>query len=240
MPSQQVIDKLKNLQTELETVSEAVKHIDEAAKVAKSATDILKNIPGLLIELKSIEEIHRKNLQKDFKEKIDSIEKQLEIMMTDLKDKTNMLSHLIEDTKKLEKSITDYFAELRKINFPERLDKIDNQISSINIGLGNLQTSIQLTQEKTEKGFDETTQNLSNGISSTKDYIKYSQEKVTSDIALQTTEKTAEIIKKLSEQNQLLKKEVKTNRIIQIVGLIIVLGILIYILLVIPVIWVNN
>lgn len=231
MPSQQVIDKLEKLQTELETVSEAVKHINEAAKVAKSAADILKNISVLFAELKSIEEIHRKNLQKDFKEKIDSIEKQLQSMMTDLKDKTKLLSQLIEDTKKLEKSITDYFAELRKINFPERLDKIDNQISSINIGIGNLQTSIQRTQEKIEKGFDETNHNLSSGFSSTKDYIKHSQEKVTSDFASHTNEKTAEIIKQLSEQNQLLKKEVKTNRIIQIVGLTIVLGILIYILI---------
>lgn len=229
MPSQQVIEKLEKLQTELETVSIAVKHIDEAAKVAKTAADILKKIPELLAELKSVEEKHRKDLQKDLKEKIDAIEKQLQSLLTELKDKAKQLSQVIEETKKLEKSITDYFAELRKINFPERLDKIDNQISSINIGVGNLQTSIQRSQEKIEKGFEDTSQNLRSGFSSMNDSIKHSQEKVTSDLASHTNAKTAEIIKHLTEQNQFLKKEVKTNRIIQIVGLTIILVILIYI-----------
>ncbi len=148
MPSQQVIEKLEKLQTELETVSFAIKHIEDASKVAKSAADILKKIPELLTELKSVEEKHRKDLKQDLKEKIDAIEKQLQSLLTELKDKAKQLSQAIEETKKLEKAINDYFGELKKINFPERLDKIDNQISSINIGVGNLQTAIQNTQTK--------------------------------------------------------------------------------------------
>jgi hypothetical protein len=144
MASQQVIEKLEKLQSELDTVSFAVKHIDEAAKVAKTTSDILKKIPELLAELKSVEENHRKDLQKDHKEKIDAIEKQL----TELIEKAQQLSQIIDETKKLEKSISDYFQEIKKINFPDRLDKIDNQISSINIGVGNLQTAIQNTQMK--------------------------------------------------------------------------------------------
>lgn len=229
MPSQQVIEKLEKLQNELETVSFAIKHIEDASKVAKAAADILKKIPELLTELKTVEEKHRKDLQKDLREKIDAIEKQLQSSITELKDKAKQLSLVIEETKKLEKSISDYFTELRKINFTERLDKIDNQISSINIGVGNLQTSIQRSQEKIEKGFEETNKNLSTGFSSTNANIKHSHEKVTTDLALHTNAKTAEIIKRLAEENQLLKKEVKTNRIIQIAGLALILIVLIYI-----------
>lgn len=148
MPTPQVIEKLEALQSKLETVSIAIKHIEDASMVAKTAADILKKIPELLTELKSVEEKHRKDLQKDLKEKIDVIEKQLQSLLAELKDKAKQLNQVIEETKKLEKSITDYFAELRKINFPERLDKIDNQISSINIGVGNLQTAIQISQTK--------------------------------------------------------------------------------------------
>lgn len=148
MPSHQVIEKLEKLQTELETVSVAIKHIEQASNVAKTAADILKKIPELLSELKSVEEEHRNDLQKDLKEKIDSIEKQLQLLLTELKDKAKELTQVIEENKKLEKSINDYFLELRKIKFPERLDKIDNQISSINIGVGNLQTVIQISQTK--------------------------------------------------------------------------------------------
>ena len=230
MPTQIVIEKLKDLQDELETVAAAVKHIDDASKVAKTAADILKKIPELLTELKSVEEKHRKDLQKDLKEKIDAIEKQLQLLLTELIDKSKHLSQVIEETKKLEKAINDYIVELRKINFPERLDKIDNQISSINIGVGNLQTTIQRLQEKIEKGLEEINQNLRSGFSSTNEHIKHSQEKVTSDLASHTNDKTSEIIINLTEQNQLLKKEVQTNRIILIVGLTIVLGILVYLL----------
>jgi archaellum component FlaC len=146
--------------------------------------------------------------------------------LTELKDKAKQLSQVIEETKKLEKAINGYIVELRKINFPDRLDKIDNQISSINIGVGNLQTTIQRSQEKIEKGFEETNQNLRSGFSSTNDSIKHSQEKVTSDLASHTNAKTTEIIKHLTEQNQLLKKEVKTNRFITIsIGVILIIGI---------------
>ena len=148
MPSQQVIEKLKKLQTELETVSIAIKHIEDASKVAKSAADILKKIPELLTELKSVEEKHRKDLLDVHKKKIEEIETQLQSLLTELKDKTKQLGQAIEETKELEKAINEYFVELKKINFPERLDKIDNQISSINIGVGNLQTAIQNTQTK--------------------------------------------------------------------------------------------
>lgn len=148
MPSQQVIEKLEKLQTELETVSSAIKHIEDSSKVAKSAADILKKIPELLTELKSVEEKHRMDLKQDLKEKIDAIEKQLQSLLTELKDKAKHLSQVIEETKKLDKAINDYFEELKKINFPERLDKIDNQISSLNIGVGNLQTAIQNSQAK--------------------------------------------------------------------------------------------
>lgn len=225
MPTQTVIEKLKDLQKELETVAAAVKHIDEASKVAKTAADILKKIPGLLTELKSVEEKHRKDLQIDLKEKIDAIEKQLQSLLSQVKDKANQLSQVIEENKKLEKAINDYIVELRKINFAERLDKIDNQISSINIGVGNLQTTIQHSQEKIEKGFE----NTFIGFTSTHKYIKQSQELITSDLVSHTNEKTAEIIKHLTEQNQLLKKEVTTNKRIQIVGFVILISFLVWI-----------
>lgn len=211
MPSQQVIEKLEKLQTELETVSVAIQHIEDASKVAKTAADILKKIPELLAELKSVEEKHRKDLQKDLKEKIDAIEKQLQSLLTELKDKAKQLSQGIEETKKLEKSITDYFAELRKINFPERLDKIDNQISSINIGVGNLQTSIQRSQEKIEKGFEEILHNLKDGFTLTNKNARLTSEKIVS-----------EVLRHLTEQNKALKREITTSRVIQVVGFVII------------------
>jgi chromosome segregation ATPase len=150
MPTQPVIERLKELQIELERISTAVKHIDEAAKVAKSTSEILKKLPELIIDLKALDEKHHQDLLKVHKEKIEALEKQLQDLLIELKEKSKQLNQLIDESKKLEKTIADYFSEIKKINFPERLDKIDNQISSINIGVGNLQSAIQNTQSKVD------------------------------------------------------------------------------------------
>ena len=212
MPSQQVIEKLEQLKSNLEEVSVAIKHIEDASKVAKTAADILKKIPELLADLKAIEEKHRKDLQKDLKEKIEEIEKSLQQTLLYFKAKSKQLSQLIEDSRKLIDSISNFFVEIKKINFVDRLDKIDNQISSINISIGNLQAITQRSQEKIENGFDETNKKLIDGFSSANNIIKNSKEQVIIDLSSHINTKSLEVIKHLTEQNQLLKKEFKTNK----------------------------
>jgi len=207
MPTQTVIDKLKDLQSELETVAAAVKHIDDASKVAKTASEILKKLPELINDLKALEEKHRQELLDVHKDKIDVLEKQLQSLLIELKEKSKQLNQLIDETQKLEKTISDYYSEIRRINFPERLDKIDNQISSINIGVGNLQTAIQNTQTKVD-----VVQSSVNSLSQSIDKKFYDLENVA-----------------LSE-NAILKKKIKTNRIIQFIGFGLTLGILIYLI----------
>lgn len=209
MPTQTVIEKLKDLQDELETVAAAVKHIDDASKVAKTASEIFKKLPELINDLKALEEKHRQELLKVHKDKIDSLEKQLQSLLTELKEKSTQLTQLIDETKKLEKTISDYYSEIKKINFPERLDKIDNQISSINIGVGNLQTAIQNTQTKLDA-----VQSSVNSINQTID------------------RKFTDLENRIISESILLKKEIKTNRIIAIsVGGILIIGLVIILIL---------
>ena len=209
MPTQTVIEKLKDLQDELETVSAAVKHIDDASKVAKTASEILKKLLELINDLKALEEKHRQELLKVHKDKIDALEKQLQSLLTELKVKSKQLTQQIDETKKLEKTISDYYSEIKKINFPERLDKIDNQISAINIGIGNLQTVIQNTQTKVD-----TVQSSVNSLSQT------------------IESKFSDLENKFVAENVFLKKEIMTNRIIGIsVGGILIIGIVLILIL---------
>ncbi len=197
MPTQPVIERLKELQTELETVSSAVRHIDEAAKVAKTASEFIN-------DLKALEEKYRQELIKYHKDRIEILEKQLQNLLTELKEKSKQFTQLIEDVKKLEKSISDYLAEIKKINFPERLNKIDNQISSINIGVGNLQTAIQNTQTKVD------------AVQSSVNFLSSKVER-----------KISELEKRIVEENGLLIREIKTNRIISItIGGFLLIGII--------------
>jgi chromosome segregation ATPase len=239
MPSQPVIERLKELQTELEKVSSAVKHIDEAAKVAETASDILKKIPDLLNDLKALEEKFRHELIKVHKDKVVALEKLLQVLLSELEVKSNQLTLLIDETKKLGKSISDYYSEIKKINFPERLDKIDNQISSINIGVGNLQTAIQETQRRIETGFEATIQNIKKEFEFANENILQTRINIIYELTTHINTKSNEFeqhlviqdekIKFVSDQNEKLKKEVKANRIIQIIGFAVIIIILIYV-----------
>jgi len=205
MPTQPVIERLKELQTELETVSAAVKHIDKAANVAKTTSEILKKIPELINDLKVLEENHRQALIKIHKEKIDILEKLLQSLLIELKVKSKQFYKLIDETKKLENTISNYYSEIKKINFPERLDKIDNQISAINIGVGNLHSLIQNIQTKVD-----TVQSTFN-------------------LHTQLIDKKFSYLENIIvAENVLLKKQIKTNRIIQVVGFVFALTVLIY------------
>jgi chromosome segregation ATPase len=209
MPTQTVIEKLKDLQAELETVAAAVKHIDQASKVAKTTSEILKKLPDLINDLKALEEKHRQELLKVHKDKIDVLEKQLQNLLTEFKEKSKQLTQLIDETNKLVKTISDYHSEIKKINFPERLNKIDNQISAINIGVGNLQTAIQNTQKKV-------------------DIVLSSVNTLGQIIDM----KLSDLENKFVAENLFLKKEIKTSRIIAIsVGGILLIGIALILIL---------
>ncbi len=209
MPSPQVIEKLEELQKELDTISVAVKYIDDASKVAETASEILKNLPTLINDIKSIEEKHRIELLRSHKERIGTIENNLQKLLEEFKEKSKPLDSLIEETKLLQNEISEYFNELKKIKFPERLDKIDNQISAINIGVGNLQTANQNLQAKVDT------------IQSSVISIGASMEKRFSDFE-----------NKLIEENLKLKEQIKTNTIILIsVGVMLLIGIILMIAL---------
>lgn len=214
MPTQSVIEKLEELRKELDKASTAVKHIDDAANIAKNAAAILASFIALLNDLKALEESHRQELIKIHKDKIDALEDQLQSLLIELKEKSNQLNLLIDETKELEMTISDYYSEIKRINFPDRLDKIDNQISAINIGIANLQTAIQETQRRIETGFKATSES-----------IQQAREKIISDLA-------SHINFKISEQNNLIQKEIKMNRIIGIsIGAILIIGIVLILIL---------
>ena len=209
MPSQQVIEKLKDLQDALDTISSAVKHIDDASKVAETASEIIKKLPYIINDIKTIEEKHRTELLRDHKERIGSLENHLQNLLSEFKEKSKPLDSLIIETKLLQNDISNYFAELKKIKFPERLDKIDNQITAINIGIGNLQTANQNLQTKVDV------------VQSSVISIGASLEKRFSDFEI-----------KLITENIQIKEQVKTNTIILIsVGVMLLIGIILMIAL---------
>lgn len=213
MPSQQVIDKLLETQKELDKIKTAVKHIEDASDVAQKAAHVVLEMQKLVKELDSIEKEYRLELLKLLREQIGEIERRIESAVKELEIGITELRQLAVDLSRLEKSTSNYFEEIKKIDFPKRLDKIDNQISSINIGIQNLQGDVKRVQDKVEAGFKVIEHQLTGGFSS-----------VSSNIDT----KVSEAVNLLEHENELLRKEIKTNRIIQIVAAVVVVALLAY------------
>lgn len=155
----------------------------------------------LATELKRFEE-----KSKDLQTKIDELKKQIERL-----EKIDLEKHF----DKLQKTLAEIFGAINAINLT--LTNIIQTLTSIVQSLGNIQTTLDTNHKETKQVIssfsDATSKHLSNQDSEAK----------------RNTELLESKIKSLAEQNDLLKKEVKTNRIIQIVGLTIILIILIYV-----------
>lgn len=169
------------------------------------------------------------DLQKSF---IDQTRKDLAIELkkfddksTDLQNKINELSKQVERLEKidlekhfdkLQKTLAEIFIAINAINLT--LTNVVQTLMGIVQTLGNIQTTLDTNHKEAKQ--------ILNSFSETTD-------KHLSDIEKQAT-KNAELleskIKSLLNQNELLKKEVKTNIIIQIVGFAILIAGLIYII----------
>lgn len=156
----------------------------------------------LAIELKKFDD-----KSTDLQTKIDELRKQVERL-----EKIDLEKHF----DKLQKTLAEIFGAINAINLT--LTNIVQTLTGIVQTLGNIQTTLDTNHKEAKQllnSFSESTENHLNDI----------DKQATKNVELLETK-----IKSLSEQNELLKKEVKTNRIIQMVGFVIVISILIYLI----------
>lgn len=155
----------------------------------------------LAIELKRFEE-----KSKDLQTKIDELKKQIERL-----EKIDLEKHF----DKLQKTLAEIFGAINAINLT--LTNIIQTLTGIVQSLGNIQTTLY-TNHKEAK------QLLTSFSDTTTKHLTDQDNQAKINVALLENK-----IKSVLVQNELLRKEVKTNRIIQIVGLTIILIILLYV-----------
>ncbi|SEG51206.1 hypothetical protein [Algoriphagus boritolerans] len=156
----------------------------------------------LAIELKKFDD-----KSTDLQTKIDELRKQVERL-----ERIDLEKHF----DKLQKTLAEIFIAINAINLT--LTNVVQTLTGIVQALGYIQTTLDTNHKEAKQ--------LLNGFSET-------TEKHLTDIEKQAT-KNVELleskIKSLSDQNDLLKKEIKTNRIFLIVGFVIAISILVYLI----------
>jgi ABC-type transporter Mla subunit MlaD len=143
---------------------------------------------------------------KDLQTKIDELKKQIERLEN---------IDLEKYFDKLQKTLADIFGAINAINLT--LTKIIQTQTGVVQSLGTIQTTLDTNHK-------EGNQILNIFSETTGKHLTNQDKQATKNVELLEGK-----MKSLSGQIELLKKEVKTNRIIQIVGLIIIIIILIYV-----------
>lgn len=155
----------------------------------------------LAMELKKFEE-NTKELQI----KIDELKQQIERL-----EKIDIEKHF----DKFQKTLSEIFGAINSINLT--ITNVIQMLTGIVQTLGNIQTTLDTNHREVK-------QQLNRFSETIEEHLADQDKQATKNVELLESS-----LKFLSEQNELLKKEVKTNRIIQIVGLTLISILLIYI-----------
>lgn len=219
---------LFDLQKNLEDLSSAKEQMDEFRTVSLKVVEGIDTVREKLIEfISDLKEVDKKRSAK-FEAKINY----LQLKIDSLKEQVDRLEKidLEKHFDKLQKTLSEIFGAVNAINLI--LTAITQTLNSIVQSLGTIQRLIN-------SGFEETNSNINQGFITTNKNINEAGEKTISDLVSHINFKSKEIdvhlesqdekIKFLAEQNHILKKGIKTNRIIQIIGVVLILIILIYV-----------
>ncbi len=146
MASQEVLTALETLHREIEKLQPAIKHIEMAMQVTQTVKEIPQKHVELLKLVKDSDIQHKKELQ-------DVFSKELNLLTTEFRN----LGKVTEEIQQQAKYEQKYLAELRektvalyqgieRINFPERLDKLDANVAGIMAAVQSVQSRLDLIE----------------------------------------------------------------------------------------------
>ena len=146
MASEKVLQSLETLHRELEKLGPAIEHVETAKKIAETVKDIPQKHFELIKSVKETDENFKKELKEQLKSEAAKITVEVNKIILSFKDTQGMLKAEIIDLDKLKKTIKDFHIEIVRINFPERLDKMDANVAGIMAAVQAIQGRLDLLE----------------------------------------------------------------------------------------------
>lgn len=142
MASQQVLTELEELHRQLDRLKPAIKHVEMAEQVLTGVQQIPSKHQELL-------EIIKKE-DADFKNDLTGLMRQSHVQMKEENSQLNFTTSEIQQQVKreqqylaeLREKVNNYYDIIERINFPDRLDKLDNNISAIVLAVQSVQNRL--------------------------------------------------------------------------------------------------
>lgn len=185
MASQEVLTALESLHREIEKLEPAIKHVETAQQVTQTVKAIPQKHVELLQEVKSNDAKHKDELKNLFAKELSGFteeNKKLQKTTTEIQQQVKLEQ---EALAKLKETVQSFHERVEKINFPERLDKLDANVAGIMAAIQSVQSRL-----------DGLERNISDRLQDMQDYQKETRATLQSGLeqsktALQTAVDTA-------------------------------------------------
>lgn len=142
MASQEVITALESLHREIEKLEPAIKHVETAQQVTQTVKAIPQKHVELLNEVKNNDAKHKEELKNLFAKELSGFteeNKKLQKTTTEIQQQVKLEQ---EALAKLKENVQSFHERVEKINFPERLDKLDANVAGIMAAIQSVQSRL--------------------------------------------------------------------------------------------------
>ena len=142
MASQDVLKSLETLHKELEKLEPAVRHVQAAEQVTEMVRSIPEKHVELLDQLKKADEELKQHLKEDFTFRLESLTKEHVKLHKETEAIQEMASGQLKHLEEALKAVKGFHDKVDRINFPERLDKLDANVAGIMAAVQSVQSRI--------------------------------------------------------------------------------------------------
>ena len=171
MASPEVLSALEKLHREIEKLEPAIKHVEIAQQVTQTVKSIPQKHVDLLHELIKEDAQHKEELKTLFIAELSDItdeNKRLQKTTSEIQQQVKLEQ---ESLSQLKETIESFHERVEKINFPERLDKLDSNIAGIMAAIQSVQSRL-----------DSLERNISDRLRDIQEYNKETRTKITSEL----------------------------------------------------------
>jgi chromosome segregation ATPase len=142
MASQEVLSALETLHREIEKLEPALKHVETAQLVTQTVKAIPQKHVELLKEVKSNDAKHKEELKTLFaKELLGFTEENKKLQKATIEIQQEVKREQ-DALAKLKETVQSFHERVEKINFPERLDKLDANVAGIMAAIQSVQSRL--------------------------------------------------------------------------------------------------
>lgn len=142
MPSEEVLNALEGLHRELERLEPAIKHVETAQEITRTVKTIPDKHLALIEALKQDNNVYKEFLTNLFSTRLAAVSTEVEKLISTTRDIQSEVANDQQSVRKLKEQIASFHDKVERINFPERLDKLDATISGIMAAVQSTQSRL--------------------------------------------------------------------------------------------------